>query len=70
MLASIVSALRPGLASHPNLGEKGDPEPSGAPICSQLYDQDNDKSIYCSYEVAFIRVKHKDKNCTQKSQVT
>lgn len=48
---SIVLALRSQLrecASHPNLGEEGAHKPLGAPICTQLYDQDKDTSyIYC-----------------------
>lgn len=51
ILVSIISVLRPRLgelASCSNLGEEEAREP---PVCSQLYDQDNDKSsVYC-YEV-------------------
>lgn len=54
VLVSITSALRPQLwelASYPSMGEEGAHELLEAPICSQLYDEDNDKpSIYCCYE--------------------
>ena len=75
MLVSIVSALRPQLgelAPHPNLGEQGAREPSGAPICSMIRTTINllfTAVMKRSDEAAFIRVKHKGKKCTQKLDV-